>query len=164
MGNEGNEGNEGMGGGGLGGWGPSGGAPIMLSFASLFLSRGAASRLKPGSPTKGSGSGATRSARSASTRSGVTGATWRSGLANMGNEGNEGNEGMDGAGLGRRRYVTLRVLHPRHSRKGGMTASKRNLAFPSFRSEERRVGKECVCTCRSRWSACHYKKKNNKQT
>src|SRR3546814_14069111 len=27
------------------------------------------------------------------------------------------------------------------------------------RSEERRVGKECVSTCRSRWSPCHYKKK-----
>src|SRR3546814_15403126 len=30
------------------------------------------------------------------------------------------------------------------------------------RSEERRVGKECVSTCRSRWSPYHYK--NNKQT
>src|SRR3546814_11619029 len=30
------------------------------------------------------------------------------------------------------------------------------------RSEERRVGKECVSTCRSRWSPYHYKKKNNK--
>src|SRR6056297_3762567 len=32
------------------------------------------------------------------------------------------------------------------------------------RSEERRVGKECVSTCRSRWSPDHYKKKkkNNK--
>src|SRR3546814_17270889 len=29
------------------------------------------------------------------------------------------------------------------------------------RSEERRVGKECVSTCRSRWSPTHYKKKNN---
>src|SRR3546814_18647397 len=27
------------------------------------------------------------------------------------------------------------------------------------RSEERRVGKECVSTCRSRWSPCHKKKK-----
>src|SRR3546814_11598964 len=27
------------------------------------------------------------------------------------------------------------------------------------RSEERRVGKECVSTCRSRWSPNHYKKK-----
>src|SRR3546814_12184092 len=28
----------------------------------------------------------------------------------------------------------------------------------SGRSEERRVGKECVSTCRSRWSPDHYKK------
>src|SRR3546814_11569040 len=32
-----------------------------------------------------------------------------------------------------------------------------------FRSEERRVGKECVSTCRSRWSPHHYNKKKNKQ-
>src|SRR3546814_13009272 len=30
------------------------------------------------------------------------------------------------------------------------------------RSEERRVGKECVSTCRSRWSPYHYKKNNQK--
>src|SRR3546814_19341371 len=30
---------------------------------------------------------------------------------------------------------------------------------PSKRSEERRVGKECVSTCRSRWSPYHSKKK-----
>src|SRR3546814_665442 len=30
----------------------------------------------------------------------------------------------------------------------------------NFRSEERRVGKECVSTCRSRWSPYHYKKHN----
>src|SRR3546814_18208641 len=29
------------------------------------------------------------------------------------------------------------------------------------RSEERRVGKECVSTCRSRWSPSHEKKQNN---
>src|SRR3546814_17825199 len=29
---------------------------------------------------------------------------------------------------------------------------------PPSRSEERRVGKECVSTCRSRWSPYHYKK------
>src|SRR3546814_11120324 len=28
------------------------------------------------------------------------------------------------------------------------------------RSEERRVGKECVSTCRSRWSPYHYKKES----
>src|SRR3546814_20026459 len=31
------------------------------------------------------------------------------------------------------------------------------------RSAERRVGKECVSTCRSRWSQNHYKTKNNYQ-
>src|SRR3546814_18349159 len=32
------------------------------------------------------------------------------------------------------------------------------------RSEERRVGKECVSTCRSRWSPDPLKKKKNKNT
>src|SRR3546814_15034133 len=31
------------------------------------------------------------------------------------------------------------------------------------RSEERRVGKECVSTCRSRWSQYHKKKKTNEK-
>src|SRR3546814_19971165 len=31
-----------------------------------------------------------------------------------------------------------------------------------YRSEERRVGKECVSTCRSRWSPDHKKKTNKK--
>src|SRR3546814_12777104 len=33
--------------------------------------------------------------------------------------------------------------------------------LPAFanRSEERRVGKECVSTCRSRWSPCNYQTK-----
>src|SRR3546814_17428438 len=31
------------------------------------------------------------------------------------------------------------------------------------RSEERRVGKECVSTCRSRWSPYHKKKKTKKK-
>src|SRR3546814_12008760 len=34
----------------------------------------------------------------------------------------------------------------------------------NMRSEERRVGKECVSTCRSRWSPYHYKKKLKKLT
>src|SRR3546814_11527529 len=38
-------------------------------------------------------------------------------------------------------------------------AAKASLA----RSEERRVGKECVSTCRSRWPQDHKKKKKNKQ-
>src|SRR3546814_13759263 len=32
------------------------------------------------------------------------------------------------------------------------------------RSAERRVGKECVSTCRSRWSPIHEKKKKTKKT
>src|SRR3546814_18869874 len=38
-----------------------------------------------------------------------------------------------------------------------------DLADENTRSEERRVGKECVSTCRSRWSPYHEKKKNKKQ-
>src|SRR3546814_10461448 len=45
-------------------------------------------------------------------------------------------------------------------RRGGVIA-RLNPAQP--RSEERRVGKECVSTCRSRWSPYHSKKKNNTQ-
>src|SRR3546814_20792803 len=33
-----------------------------------------------------------------------------------------------------------------------------------YRSEERRVGKECVSQCRSRWSAVNYKKKQITKT
>src|SRR3546814_18186744 len=33
-----------------------------------------------------------------------------------------------------------------------------------YRSEERRVGKECVSTCRSRWSPYPYKKQNHHHT
>src|SRR3546814_3911120 len=35
-----------------------------------------------------------------------------------------------------------------------------NNSMVDARSEERRVGKECVSTCRSRWSPYHQKKKN----
>src|SRR3546814_20109087 len=35
-------------------------------------------------------------------------------------------------------------------------------SYPISRSEERRVGKECVSTCRSRWSPCN-EKKNKRQ-
>src|SRR3546814_13503512 len=36
-----------------------------------------------------------------------------------------------------------------------LRASGLSPAFDIKRSEERRVGKECVCTCRSRWSRYH---------
>src|SRR3546814_15532610 len=49
------------------------------------------------------------------------------------------------------------------SADGAETVVLRDLRFElkpgSFRSEERRVGKEGVSTCRSRWSPYHKKKK-----
>src|SRR3546814_12150618 len=36
--------------------------------------------------------------------------------------------------------------------------------YDFIRSEERRVGKECVSTCRSRWSPYHKKKKIKKNS
>src|SRR3546814_17860143 len=38
------------------------------------------------------------------------------------------------------------------------------LAITIERSEERRVGKECVSTCRSRWSPYHYTKNKRYRT
>src|SRR3546814_15502625 len=38
------------------------------------------------------------------------------------------------------------------------------IVAPAARSEERRVGKECVSTCRSRWSQYHEQKKTSKIT
>src|SRR3546814_20066047 len=49
---------------------------------------------------------------------------------------------------------------PRDRRVGRHEALRRAAPGRRFqgRSEERRVGKECVSTCRSRWSPYHYKK------
>src|SRR3546814_13499955 len=41
-------------------------------------------------------------------------------------------------------------------------AARIDLRMKTRRSEERRVGKECVSTCRSRWSPYLYKKKYKK--
>src|SRR3546814_17246223 len=38
---------------------------------------------------------------------------------------------------------------------GALMIIKSGTAVPEARSEERRVGKECVSTCRSRWSPYH---------
>src|SRR3546814_20599991 len=35
-------------------------------------------------------------------------------------------------------------------------------AYATYRSEERRVGQECVSTCRSRWAPCNKTKKSEK--
>src|SRR3546814_15673659 len=41
----------------------------------------------------------------------------------------------------------------------GILTGALSVRTEGIRSEERRVGKECVSTCRSRWSPDHYKKK-----
>src|SRR3546814_15638830 len=48
-----------------------------------------------------------------------------------------------------------------HARKEHVASAIAFTAILGVRSEERRVGKECVSTCRSRWSPYHYKTKNN---
>src|SRR3546814_11195164 len=47
----------------------------------------------------------------------------------------------------------IRVIHPR------LVISFISPLDRHGRSEERRVGKECVSTCRSRWSPCHSRNK-----
>src|SRR3546814_3593727 len=63
-------------------------------------------------------------------------------------------------------YVLVPVAHRTpHIDWAARRAEFRALAFRQLariglpRSEERRVGKECVSTCRSRWSPYHSKKK-----
>src|SRR3546814_2939055 len=52
-------------------------------------------------------------------------------------------------GDGGRRLSHQEMGRPRRSAQGGRSGACRR---PGPRSEERRVGKECVSTCRSRWS------------
>src|SRR3546814_14841478 len=51
----------------------------------------------------------------------------------------------------------MNAVYTRHG-----TCEMRNVM--AERSEERRVGKECVSTCRSRWSPYHSKKKTKQKT
>src|SRR3546814_13857331 len=51
-------------------------------------------------------------------------------------------------------YPVARQMCAVHRRGNWRRLSSRR----RMRSEERRVGKECVSTCRSRWSTYHYKK------
>src|SRR3546814_15537239 len=59
------------------------------------------------------------------------------------------------------------VFAARWGRGGGGQIDQRRIQGServSERSEERRVGKECVSTCRSRWSPYHQKKQNEQST
>src|SRR3546814_3740794 len=48
-----------------------------------------------------------------------------------------------------------RICHGSNPTSLPYPSTRRSLTFHPSRSEERRVGKECVSTCRSRWSPYH---------
>src|SRR3546814_11943287 len=52
----------------------------------------------------------------------------------------------------------IRTVHPGVPDYTTLPRLSRAAMDPELRSEERRVGKECVSTCRSRWSPYNYKK------
>src|SRR3546814_11579314 len=76
---------------------------------------------------------------------------WRGSMPFNGGAGRRGTQGKARSTPQRRRL-------PRSISKPTRAASCAGYRAPS-RSEERRVGKECVSTCRSRWSPYHEKKK-----
>src|SRR3546814_21094228 len=59
------------------------------------------------------------------------------------------------------RYIHQRFAADRQAQRLWRTFSE--FCSGLRRSEGRSVGKECVSTCRSRWSPCHLKKKNIKE-
>src|SRR3546814_11002697 len=68
---------------------------------------------------------------------------------------------------GGRRGAPLGGLHPDLEAAPREVASGRAAPAaprPATRTDERRVGKERVSTCRSRWSPLHKKKQQHKQT
>src|SRR3546814_12105891 len=62
-----------------------------------------------------------------------------------------------GRGILRREVTSTRSAHRCQTctRHAGLRLSGKELCGTLDRSEERRVGKECVSTCRSRWSPYH---------
>src|SRR3546814_7657864 len=71
------------------------------------------------------------------------------------------------SGLGRRRRGSRSRRTPRPRRASehpalcAVAGRRRRCEGPGLRSEERRVGKECVRTCSSRWSPYHYYNKTH---
>src|SRR3546814_13489037 len=69
---------------------------------------------------------------------------------------------------GRRPVDKCRAIQESVDGRHGQGFAERNrsgwLGCLVARSEERRVGKECVSTCRYRWSTDHYKKNTINQT
>src|SRR3546814_3338597 len=69
--------------------------------------------------------------------------------------------GRDGYAALRRAHVAAKAQPAERwmiddiGRRGDRMAVKAHAVIAAIRSEERRVGKECVSTCRSRWSPYH---------
>src|SRR3546814_15864713 len=74
--------------------------------------------------------------------------TWIDHVARAGRTFRYGADGPQGLATGKQVYVVLA--------SGGVYS-----AGPAARSEERRVGKECVSTCSYRWSPVHENKKKS---
>src|SRR3546814_17149107 len=72
--------------------------------------------------------------------------------------------GADGcAGARPAEVIVTGAAQPGEGFLPGERAVPRDLLYHKVnRSEERRVGKECVRTCRSRWTPYHYKKTKRK--
>src|SRR3546814_11081052 len=69
----------------------------------------------------------------------------------------------EGTSAAERRWTSLN--RPNQSRGSPLGNARASLVSRgSRRSEERRVGKECVSTCRYRWWRYHQKKHNYKNT
>src|SRR3546814_14074826 len=60
--------------------------------------------------------------------------------------------GIDGPGCDEPQHIDADLHCGQHSYRGHVRAGELQ---EEMRSEERRVGKECVSTCRSRWSPYH---------
>src|SRR3546814_11031052 len=92
----------------------------------------------------------------------------RRGLCLRGAGDSAGGGAGGGARLGRHRLAAHRDgsgAADDHSGRGPVLRGhgpQDERAVDGHRSEERRVGKECVSTCRSRWSPSHTKKKKKK--
>src|SRR3546814_12254579 len=73
---------------------------------------------------------------------------------------------------GRKESVRSGILRPVLAKEMGLFMqqaqpqidARMRAAMYAASSEERRVGNECVSTCRSRWWPCHYKQKPLEQT
>src|SRR3546814_19466293 len=68
-----------------------------------------------------------------------------------------------GSALAPRRPAGQRDRGDQRERRHARHQQLRPAGHRRLRSEERRVGKECVSTCRSRWSPYNYKKNKPRQ-